>query len=104
MTDAIILVLFAIPIACYFLQDRGTALTPTKICKTCGEMSDGKASSNFSILVFLILALFLVVPAIIYALIAGKRRLVCPECGSAELVSVASPVGRQLVASVHTTS
>jgi hypothetical protein len=72
-----------------------------KVCKQCGTVDSPASKTPGSILIEIILWLCFLVPGLIYSIWRHTRRHdVCRACGSAELVPVNTPLGRQMVASL----
>ena len=68
-----------------------------RVCKQCGTVAEPKSDTPGSFLIEVVLWLCFLVPGLIYSLWRlSRRRLVCPACGSGELVPVDTPVGRAL--------
>lgn len=70
-----------------------------KACKQCGTVAESKTETPGSILIELILWLCFLIPGLIYSLWRHSRRHeVCRACGSADIVPIDSPIGKQLTA------
>jgi predicted RNA-binding Zn-ribbon protein involved in translation (DUF1610 family) len=71
----------------------------THICENCGANIKPRKKHKGSVLVFLVLCLFLIVPGLIYAAWAlSSGYLVCPQCGSKEIIPLNTPRGKKLKA------
>ena len=69
------------------------------ICKNCGTRHDGHTSLLGNGWVELVLWLLWLIPGLIYSVWRRtQRRPACAICGSVDLVSLGSPVGRRLSA------
>jgi hypothetical protein len=55
-----------------------------------------------SLLVFVVLLLFFIIPGLIYAAWGlSSGFMICPKCGSREFVPISTPKGKQLRARFH---
>lgn len=71
-----------------------------QVCQRCGTAAEPDQVTKGSIWIEVILWLCFLVPGLIYSFWRiSTRHDVCQRCGSAELVPVDSPVGRELAAS-----
>lgn len=69
------------------------------ICSTCGTAGRPSTKTRGSIFIEIILWICFIVPGIIYSIWRlTTRAKVCRACGAKELVPLASPVGRELMA------
>lgn len=70
-----------------------------KVCKDCGTVAEPKTATRGTLALEIILWLCFLVPGLIYSVWRLSTRYdACPSCGSANLVPVASPHGKQLAA------
>lgn len=71
-----------------------------KVCSKCGQVADPASRTNGSIWIEVVLWLCFIVPGLIYSIWRlTTRHDVCPSCGSADLLPIESPRGKQLVES-----
>lgn len=72
---------------------------PVVICATCGSQGKAKISNRGSVLVFLALCVFFLIPGLLYLvyMLTGNYTS-CRSCGSREVVKVDTPRGRELAA------
>lgn len=69
------------------------------ICAGCGERVNPVKKKKGSWIIFCILLLLLVIPAIIYLLwMFSNREDICPKCKSSDVVKIKSPRGQKLLA------
>jgi len=68
------------------------------ICTACGYCGNSKKVTKGSFAVELVLWLLLLIPGIIYSIwrLSSKYQA-CPQCGSANMIPVDSPNGRELL-------
>ena len=76
-----------------------TASNNELICKACGHIGKSKRAAKGSLLVEILLWCCFLVPGIIYSIFrqASIYRK-CRLCGSADLIPLDSPMGKELVA------
>lgn len=68
-----------------------------KVCKDCGSVADPVTVTKGSLSTEILLWLCLLLPGMFYtAWRHGSRYDGCPKCGSANLVPLDSPIGREL--------
>ena len=73
-------------------------LRKPRICASCGSRTGTRLATRGSLWIEIVLWLFFLVPGLIYSIWRhASRQEVCRVCGSAELVPVDSPRGRELV-------
>ena len=69
-----------------------------KVCKTCGEIVKPKKEIKGSVVAELLLWLFFIVPGIIYSIYRlSTQAVVCPICGSKELIPLDSSLGIKIL-------
>jgi hypothetical protein len=77
-------------------------LSASIICRNCGTLGSSYTQVPGSCLIELVLWCAMILPGLIYSLWRhGSQRKACAKCGSAELVPISTPVGRDLVARFH---
>lgn len=77
----------------------GITATGPLICATCGSRGTPRTRTRGSTWLELALWLCFIVPGLIYSIWRlTTRQPVCPECGSAGMISVNTPRGKQLAA------
>lgn len=68
-----------------------------QVCTRCGFVSTGTTRVKGSILIEIMLWFFFLIPGLIYSLWRlTTKAVVCPKCGSEELVPSDTPRGREL--------
>jgi len=68
------------------------------ICTTCGYVGYPKKITKGSFLIELILWCFFFIPGLIYSIWRiSSRYKACPECKSATMIPVNTPVGQKLI-------
>lgn len=94
-----LLITAAVIIAVVGLVVRRARARPALICTACGARAGTRSATRGSILIEILLWLALLIPGLIYSLWRlTTRRQVCRACGSPDLIPIASPRGRQLLA------
>ena len=72
-------------------------MAKTLVCTRCKAVGLSKNHTKGSILIEIVLWCMFILPGLVYSLWRlTTRHLVCRMCGSAELVPLASPRGREL--------
>lgn len=70
-----------------------------RICQACGTTGKTRTETPGSIFIEIILWLFFLVPGLIYSIWRhSKKHQVCRSCGSAAIIPLDSPAGRDLAA------
>ena len=70
----------------------------THICAGCGNQVVPKKEKKGSVIIFIVLCFFMVIPGIIYLIwMLSGRKLQCPKCGNADVVIIESPRGKKLI-------
>lgn len=68
------------------------------VCKSCHYVGRPKQFTPGNFLTEIILWCLMILPGLIYSLWRGHgRKWVCAECGSAEIISPSTPLGRKIV-------
>lgn len=69
------------------------------ICANCGTRTDGKTVTRGSILIEIVLWICFLIPGLIYSIWRlTSRHTACGKCGSANLLPLDTPAGRELAA------
>ncbi len=68
------------------------------VCTSCGYRGAPRAYGCAQIGITVLLALFLIIPGVVYALWVDAWRKRCPVCDRKALVPEDSPVGRKILA------
>lgn len=72
------------------------------ICSSCGHVGSREAKDNFNLLIMLLLALFMILPAIIYAILSSRSKFyVCPKCKNQTMIPINSDSGRKLAMEIE---
>lgn len=82
---------------------QGNGVSPKEIiCTACGALGDMRIHTRGSLWIEIVLWLTFIVPGLVYSIWRMTTRdRVCGSCGSAQLITIGSPVGKKLFAEMH---
>ncbi len=85
-------------------RDIGDA-APWWFCTSCGAQTNPVRLSGFSMIVFLLLCLVMLLPGVIYMVYwAVASKAGCPKCRKPTLIPLDSPVAKAAIANLKTAS
>jgi hypothetical protein len=101
LTGLVVVPVFVVLIYTYRLTQEIKQKIANKpyLCISCGYVGPRKEVSSFNGGIFFVLLLFLIIPAIIYALWANQKgeKSVCPLCGGDNIIPSDSPFAQKIM-------